>query len=629
MPNNNRKPEMRLQMERTFDLAPERIWELLSNNNRLNRAIGLDPVYKGVAAAGSISRSMTSTAAKVWPMQWEEYPFEWEQGRWYEVFRDYSRGPMRMFRSGIELTEEDGRTKLRLYSNVRAASRALLPLIRRIAVSSMKKTFAYVDQAIDAASSELALAIRHLPVMAKNSAADKAKLSILANRLVEQGCDIELVRLLQATLEEGGDEEIAEMQPFRLADSWGMERGEVLKLLLRATQIGMLNLEWRLICPNCRVADTGASVLAELPGSYHCDWCGVDYDAVFDRYVELCFSAHREIRDVKRSIYCVGSPAFSPHIRTQRLLRAGESVTLDVPHDEGWRLRVLRGNEKLRLLRNRAAFDSTYNGRAETISPESSILCGDASLLSSVHPGSSMLTIELDAQGWKSEAVVVLPGQELHIHSRRDKDVMIVLEREAWGDSVATAAHVTLFPEFRTLFASDVLAPGQQVGIQSLTVLFTDLCGSTAYYEQVGDAEAYGYVREMFDFLDRTVQAHRGAVVKTIGDAVMAVFDRPEEGVLAALHIQEHWPAANGLRLRVGLHHGPAVTVGMNGRNDYFGRTVNLASRIQASGNPGEIVLASDMANLVGDQIAHKRQTPFTTALKGVEELAHLVRIGG
>lgn len=635
MQNERSEPMLRLTMERTFDLSPERIWLLLSNNNRLNRAIGLDPVKKDAAAAGSVSRPMTSTAAKIWPMHWEEYPFEWEQGKWYEVFRDYSRGPMRTFRSGIRLSadgEGGGRTTLRLYSNVSPASRALLPIVRVIVANFMKKTFAYVEQAIEASSSDMALALQGLPVMVRKTPADKEKLSVLAGRLAEQGSDRKLIRLLQTLIEEGGDEEAVDIHPFRLADAWDMPREEVLKLMLRATRSGMLNMEWRLICPNCRVAESGAGALAELPVRYHCDWCGVDYDAVFDRYVALCFSVHPDIRDVTRSIYCVGSPAFSPHIHTQRLLRANETATIELPSgDSGWRLRVLRGNEKLRLLRHREE-DGRFAGRDAAVEMPEYPLTGILAVSdNATDPSCSpfMMDIELGCEGWSVDSVMVHPEATLRIRSRRDTDVMLVLEREAWEDSVATAAHVTLFPEFRTLFASDVLAPGQQVGIQSLTVLFTDLCGSTAYYEQVGDAEAYSYVRHMFDFLQQTVQAHNGAVVKTIGDAVMAVFDRPEEGIRAALQIQDHWRAAGGLQLRVGLHHGPAVSVGMNGRNDYFGRTVNLAARIQAAGNPGEIVMAADMASLLANQIAHKRQMPFTAALKGVEELARLVRVVG
>jgi class 3 adenylate cyclase len=72
-----------------------------------------------------------------------------------------------------------------------------------------------------------------------------------------------------------------------------------------------------------------------------------------------------------------------------------------------------------------------------------------------------------------------------------------------------------------------------------VTLLFTDLKGSTVMYERLGDLNAYALVRKHFALLGAIVQEHSGAIVKTIGDAVMAVFSRPTDAVSAALHILE------------------------------------------------------------------------------------------
>src|SRR4029453_19666001 len=89
--------------------------------------------------------------------------------------------------------------------------------------------------------------------------------------------------------------------------------------------------------------------------------------------------------------------------------------------------------------------------------------------------------------------------------------------------------------EFRGLFAAEVLAPGQEIGVQNLAILFSDLKDSTALYECIGDAQAYGWGQGHFTFLIDCITLHQGALVKTIGDAVMAVFPRPEAAVQAAL----------------------------------------------------------------------------------------------
>src|SRR3989454_5092697 len=104
---------------------------------------------------------------------------------------------------------------------------------------------------------------------------------------------------------------------------------------------------------------------------------------------------------------------------------------------------------------------------------------------------------------------------------------------------------VTTMQEFRDLFAAEVLASGQEIGVQSLAILFSDLKDSTALYECIGDARAYGWVQWHFTFLIACITRHQGALVKTIGDAVMAVFSRPEAAVQAALDIQQKIGAFN------------------------------------------------------------------------------------
>ena len=124
--------------------------------------------------------------------------------------------------------------------------------------------------------------------------------------------------------------------------------------------------------------------------------------------------------------------------------------------------------------------------------------------------------------------------------------------------------------------------------ITSLTFLFTDLKGSTELYERVGDLVAFDLVREHFRTLNEIVAAEGGAVVKTIGDAVMATFLTPDHALSAALRMREAMRRAErpthgreDLLLKIGIHEGPCLAVNLNERQDYFGQTVNIASRVQ------------------------------------------------
>ena len=135
-----------------------------------------------------------------------------------------------------------------------------------------------------------------------------------------------------------------------------------------------------------------------------------------------------------------------------------------------------------------------------------------------------------------------------------------------------------------------------------MTLLFTDLRGSTALYERIGDAGAYRLVREHFAFLAAAVREADGAIVKTIGDAVMAAFGDPAKAVSAALAIQNRVSVFNTthgpelIAIKLGLHQGPCIAVTLNDRLDYFGSTVNLAARLQGESHGGDIVLSERLA---------------------------------
>jgi class 3 adenylate cyclase len=161
---------------------------------------------------------------------------------------------------------------------------------------------------------------------------------------------------------------------------------------------------------------------------------------------------------------------------------------------------------------------------------------------------------------------------------------------------------VSTLQAFRDLFSHEVLRPGDEVAIQHVTLMFTDLRASTALYGRIGDASAYGLVRDHFAFLAAVVRRHDGAIVKTIGDAIMAAFHRPQDALSAAIAIQsevEEFNAAHPatpVAIKLGLHGGPCIAVTLNDRLDYFGSAVNMAARLQAESEGDDIVLAEDFA---------------------------------
>ena len=111
-----------------------------------------------------------------------------------------------------------------------------------------------------------------------------------------------------------------------------------------------------------------------------------------------------------------------------------------------------------------------------------------------------------------------------------------------------TAKRLLTNQTFRDIYRTDTIDVDQRLNITSLTFLFTDLKGSTELYQRVGDLVAFDMVRAHFRVLNEIVAAEAGAVVKTIGDAVMATFPTPDRAVSAALRIREAMGALNAER---------------------------------------------------------------------------------
>jgi class 3 adenylate cyclase len=158
-----------------------------------------------------------------------------------------------------------------------------------------------------------------------------------------------------------------------------------------------------------------------------------------------------------------------------------------------------------------------------------------------------------------------------------------------------TAKRMLSNQTFRDIFKADNLNVDQRLKITSLTFLFTDLKGSTALYQRVGDLTAFDLVRAHFRALLEIIAAEKGAVVKTIGDAVMATFVRPEHALTAGLRMRtamdelNRQRGSNDLIVKIGIHEGPCLAVMLNERQDYFGQTVNIASRVQSLSTSQEI----------------------------------------
>jgi class 3 adenylate cyclase len=225
------------------------------------------------------------------------------------------------------------------------------------------------------------------------------------------------------------------------------------------------------------------------------------------------------------------------------------------------------------------------------------------------------------------------PGM-LRLTNRAQRPLIAIIEDRSWVADALTADRVTALQTFRDLFSDDVLRPGDEVAVGRIALLFSDLKGSTALYQSIGDASAYHLVRDHFAFMSRVIRDHEGAIVKTIGDSVMAAFVSPAQAVKTAIDIQRQIAAFNGesrvqegtasppIVIKLGVHSGPTIAVTLNDRLDYFGSTVNMAARLQGQSEGGDIVLSPEIAQdaAVAPLLADFQVARDQASLKGFDQ---------
>ena len=203
-------------------------------------------------------------------------------------------------------------------------------------------------------------------------------------------------------------------------------------------------------------------------------------------------------------------------------------------------------------------------------------------------------------------------------------------------DPYLTGKHLLTSQTFKSLFRSEVVGGAQGLAIRDIAILFTDIKGSTALYQRIGDLNAFQLVQQHFDWLREATVRHGGAVVKTIGDAVMAAYPDAARAVAAALEMLDAAERFNQgqpdrlVSLKIGIHHGAAIAVTLNDELDYFGQTVNIASRVQAMADAQEICITEEVRDYPGVQtlLEHCPAEPSTANFQGVGRPMTVVRVG-
>ena len=585
---------------RDFDAPVEEVWNFLADTARFNEASGLPnhEIEEIPQDDGSVDYW---GRARMGPFElvWQEKPVNWVSKQWFEHCRYFQKGPLKHLCAVLRLSETVGGCQVAY--RIEATARGLFgeAILRTGFFRSARENFERQTRHLsDFLKGSLAMPFAYSPPAVTPEL--RARVDKLVQRLETSEPGQALGRRLADHVLSAQEIDLVQLRPLRLAREWQVPERQAVELCLEATRAGLLELRWDLLCPRCRVAKLVVGSLDQLPDGAHCGTCNIDYGRDFNSNVELSFHPAPGIRPLNTGEYCLFGPMSTPHIRAHVTLEPGESRSLEADlHHGPYRLRTLEPGPE-------ADIEWQAGGFPEVVLSDQTVEAGPPAA----------------------------PGL-LSFSNRGSRRRTAVIEDREWVRDALTADRVTSLQAFRDLFSDQVLRPGDEVAVKRVALMFTDLRGSTALYRAIGDAAAYQLVRAHFALLAEKVRVHDGAIVKTIGDAVMAAFKRPADALEASLAIQSEVEAFNGQRpgspilVKLGLHEGPCIAVTLNDRLDYFGSTVNMAARLQGQSLGGDIVLSQVMAEdpAVAALLAELEPLQETASLKGFDEAVAFLRL--
>ena len=456
-----------------------------------------------------------------------------------------------------------------------------------------------------------------------------AQLSVL-----KQTADPAVADAIARLIENGEDHELNRINVLDFAQRTGLDEERVISGFLHASRLGLFELTWNVLCPGCSgVLDAHATLKSLRHDDYNCALCAAGYEASVDEQVEVAFTVSPRVRRIaahdpntlpiweyyKQIFWSSGID-----LNEGSFAALTEEVTLDA-------LELPAGEKAVLSLQLPAQFiivfePVTHSAQFIDVQGEPTKERQQLSLIynkahaptgtTTLRPGPLRLALDNQADVRVLPSIFIAADGLHHLLGNRKPFL--------------TAKRMLTNQTFRDVYKADNLSIDQRLKITSLTFLFTDLKGSTALYERVGDLAAFDLVRAHFHALLEIISSEKGAVVKTIGDAVMATFNKPEHALDAGLRMRAAMTALNlkrgteDLIVKIGIHEGPCLAVMLNDRQDYFGQTVNIAARVQSLSTQQEIHITGPVIDSPGvvTILAREAITPIQkeAALRGIAD---------
>jgi class 3 adenylate cyclase len=415
----------------------------------------------------------------------------------------------------------------------------------------------------------------------------------------------EVIKKVEGAIRNSEDWKLTKINPLAFAKEHKLKEEETLDFFVHATKVGLFDFAYNLLCPLCGgIVHTHYKLDQIQSQGFHCYVCNVDIPTLLDDQVEVAFELHPSLvestKDPFQSLEEYYDYYFSKNfvkskellawiqttIKAFTVLQSGETYEFDMDVSIGAEMGAIV--QIVSIDRNSAVF---FSAEEET------------------EPSDSNIFVDLLDNGFLPSQKKIKPGRYHFIVNNRSHfkaGIQILTPNPKILQSIykqfptvvspfLTAKKLLNNQSFRDLFRIHKLSPDLNLNVKSLTIMFTDLRGSTEMYDQAGDILAYRLVREHFYLLTETVREFKGAIVKTMGDAIMATFSTPLEGLLASIEMLKKMEGMNSswrkegyeIGLKVGLNEGAALAVVNDERLDYFGQSVNIAARVQGLASSG------------------------------------------
>jgi class 3 adenylate cyclase len=473
-----------------------------------------------------------------------------------------------------------------------------------------------------------------------------------------------MISKLENSIRTANDEDLFRINPLQWAQEKNVDSHEAVDLFLHAAKAGLFEMDWNVICPCCGKITQSLRDLHGLQSQINCTVCFRNDQATLDDYVQITFTLSPDIRTLRyHHPETLSLEDYCFKYLFERGVRIGEGGTLTLTDFFG-------GITK--------HFSTFSPGEKITVEAEVGygiLFCNDLfsqngfAFLTDDTPATEPQTvsIRLTEAGFEVPLPQIQPG-ELRVGHKFMTGTYyplhpgrVILELEQASDSKAalfiwsalfeqirdfpdvgfipslTAKRLFASQTFHDLFHAEVFRESEGFGVKDVTILFTDLKSSTQLYQHIGDLNAFALVREHYGVLNKAILNQHGAVVKTIGDAIMATFNQPVEAVGAGLEMLKELRRLNqashrgDLILKIGIHRGAAISVNLNDSIDYFGQTVNIASRVQSSAGGEEIFLTEGIYFSEGVQdllhVQHCQTEPVQVQLRGIEEQVKIYKV--